>query len=397
MIFYHLFVKNQIVFGNDSNVDRTTAMAAALANANTAIPIADLVSGLFGEVRRSLHLNGFPQIEKMMPSALSVQHLFSHAMLRIPYFWNDLTDKNSPLQFFSDVGLLYTKPKPADDDEEALHVPGAHPEPLFLFVPTFLLHWWASFHQNVYSLALLSELARFPPASVRESSKWNSFLIQFFGLCAVKASLGAFTKSTTVHVRDLFPGIGPDEIMLDELSLKSLYLVKEDRTWINKLQHRNDVTAVTHDDVPFVDQLHQGKGHTKVSDAKNWFISADNNVDIQGRVVIERVGEGKKPYLFVFQLHSSGGSTVTKRVTIEQLRKRVEFIQRAYSVNRYVVVGVLVFSSTSAGYSNAQDLKEFVLSQKNIILIGTESIPKASPGVAHRMLTSDSLDVLLEK
>jgi hypothetical protein len=386
------------VLGSDNAVDRATALALALANSNTAIPIADLVSNLFAEVRRSLHLCGFPEIDKMMPPAMAVQFLFSHALLRIPYFWKDLIDPQSPLQFFAHYGFLYTKPKPADHEEEALHLPGAQAEPLFLFVPTFLLHWWASFHTNVYSLALLGEIARFPPVSVRESSKWSSFQIQFFGLIAIKCSFGAFTKdNTTVRVREVFPGIGPDDIMNEELSLKALWLVKEERTWINKLQHRNDVTAVTHDDIPIIDQLHNGKGHVKVSDGKNLCISADNNIDVTGRVVIERIGEGKKPFLFVFQLQQSGGSTVSKKVAAEQFRKRCDFIQRAYSLNRYVVIGVIVFGSSSAGYSNPQDLREFVLAQKNIIMVGTEAIPKICPSIAHRLLNSDSLDVLLEK
>jgi len=58
---------------------------------------------------------------------------------------------------------------------------------------------------------------------------------------------------------------------------------------------------------------------------------------------------------------------------------------------------VIVFGSTSSGYSNPQDLQEFVLAQRNIIMIGTDAIPKISPSLSHRLLNSDSMDVLLEK
>ena len=112
--------------------------------------------------------------------------------------------------------------------------------------------------------------------------------------------------------------------------------------------------------------------------------------------MFERLGD-KKPFMFIFQMQGQATSTISKKMFAEQFRRRVDAIQRAYSTNRYVVIGVITFVSSTSGYSNIEDLKEYIVSSKNLIMLTTSEIPTYAPGYAHRFLDIDGLDSLAEQ
>jgi hypothetical protein len=392
-------------------------------------------------------MSGFTHTGKLLPSAPAVQQLLCHALLNVPYFWQEISDQRSPLAVFADFGMLYTRTdlSGAVDDEpppltnEALnpHVlrqsgeksvlasvrtpapaVAVKPRPLFLYVPTFLLHWWSMFYENVYMLALVAQLCRFPPASVRESSRWTTFPFMYFGTLVVKLSSAALINHSPLRIGDLFPGVGPSELMEDTVVPKPIYLVKEERFWLTRVPNRSDLHTTTHDEVPVFNQLHNVKWQAKVSEGRHLLMSADNALDVHARMVFDRpestgsssttsvtssgnsaaasaattTSATKKPYLFLFQLHTSGGSTVQRKVAVEAFRRRTDAIQRAYSLNRYMVVGVIVFGGAHSGYGNTQDLNDYIMAQKNLIMMSSRDVQKMAPGFAHRLANAETVE-----